>query len=79
MGAVGGHTKGGQHLVEKEQRAVLITEIAAAGHKARLGNDTARVVVDRLHKKGRSLCTVGGEGFLKRLNIIEGQHDQILG
>ena len=55
------HAEPGHHLVEDEQRAVLVGELAQPLEKARLGKDEAHVPGDRLDDHGRDVVVPGEE------------------
>ena len=66
-----GHTKAGFHLVDQQQGAVLVTQIAQALKPCRCRRNTARIANDGLQHYASQGLGVGGKQTVQGLKAIE--------
>jgi len=66
----------GDHLVEDQQRAGAVAEVAQAGEEARLGEQSRRVVRDRLDQDRGDLAVVALERHADVLEVVEAADDR---
>ena len=70
--AAGGDAKAGHHLIEDQQGAVLVTQLAQRGMEIGIGSDEPDVAEERLDDDGRDLILVFTKQIGDRTRVVEG-------
>ena len=72
-------TEAGHHLVENEQRAVLLGDGGKPREVAGLGENQAGIGGVRLDDDGSDFLATGGEESFERFGVVVGQDDRFFG
>jgi hypothetical protein len=78
LGRAQGDAEAGHHLVEDEQRAVLVAQLADALDEGHAGAHEVHVAGDRLDHHAGDVVAVGLEGGLDLFDVVVLQHQGVL-